>query len=151
MESVQLQEISTINVNILLIYHLYKRSKWCHFTEIHRKTSNFDMCLLSFISTCYFCFMKKIIYYFKRNWLRFNLPKFCCSSIYVITIVKFNNRPIQNLFNFLSKLLLISVKWCAKATSETAIIHLQNARKQCKCVGIPERGKNDFHPFLAYF
>ena len=112
MESVQLPEISTINVNILLIYHLYKRSKWCHFTEIHRKTSNFDMCLLSFISTCYFCFMKKIIYYFKRNWLRFNLPKFCCSSIYVITIVKFNNRPIQNLFNFLSKLLLISVKWC---------------------------------------
>ena len=27
------------------------------------------------------------------------MPKFCRSSIYVITIVKFSNKPIQNLFN----------------------------------------------------
>ena len=71
-----------------------------HLKETHRITSNFDMCLLNFISTCHFCFIQKIIYYLKRNWPRFSLPKFCRSSIYAITIVKVNNRPIQNLLNF---------------------------------------------------
>ena len=65
-----------------------------HFTETHRKTSNFD------ISTCHFCFMQKIIYYSKRNSPRFSLPKFCRCSIYVITIVNFTNRAVQSLFNF---------------------------------------------------
>ena len=36
----------------------------------------------------------------KKNWPRFSLPKFTRSSIYVITIVKFSNRSIQNLLNF---------------------------------------------------
>ena len=71
-----------------------------HFTETHRKTSNFDMCLLNFISTCHFCFIQKIFYHLKRNWPRFSLPKFCRSNIYVITIVKFSNSPIQNVFSF---------------------------------------------------
>ena len=71
-----------------------------HFTETHRKTSNFDMCLLNFISTCRFCFIQKIIYHLKRNWPCFSLLKFCSSSLYVINIVEFSNKPIQNLFNF---------------------------------------------------
>ena len=71
-----------------------------HFTETHRKTSNFDMRLLNFISTCHSCFIQKIIYHLKRNWPRFSLLKFCRSSIYVITIAKFSNSPIQNVFNF---------------------------------------------------
>ena len=71
-----------------------------HFTETHRKTSNFDLCLLNFISTCHSCFIRKIIYHLKRNWPRFSLPKFCRSSIYVITIAKFSNSPMQNVFNF---------------------------------------------------
>ena len=71
-----------------------------YFTEIHRKTSNFDMCLLNFISICHFCFIQKIIHHLKINWPRFSLPKFCRSSIYVITIVIFSNRYIENLFNF---------------------------------------------------
>ena len=58
------------------------------------------MCVLNFIFTCHFCFIKKIIYHLKRNFTRFSLPKFCRSSIYVITIVEFRNRPIQNLLNF---------------------------------------------------
>ena len=80
-----------------------------HFTETHRKTSNFDMCLLNFISTC-LCFIQKLIYHLKRNWPRFSLPKICRSSIYVIAIVKFSNRPIQIYSIFLSELLWISVK-----------------------------------------
>ena len=60
-----------------------------HFTVSHRKTSNFDICLLKFIFTCHFCLIQKIIYYLKRNWPFFSLPKFCCSSIYIITVVTF--------------------------------------------------------------
>ena len=71
-----------------------------HFTETHRKTSDFDMYFLNFTSTCLFCFIQKIIYDLKRNWPRFSFPKFCPSSIYVITIVKFSNSPIQNVFSF---------------------------------------------------
>ena len=45
-----------------LFIHMKKNvSKYTHFTETHRKTSNFN------ISTCHFCFMQKIIYYLKRN------------------------------------------------------------------------------------
>ena len=91
-----------------------------HFTETHRKTSNFDMCLLNFISTCHFCFIQKIIYHLKRNWPRFRLPKFFRSSIYVIIIVKFSNSPIQNVFNFLIELLWISVK-CISVLCELKI------------------------------
>ena len=58
------------------------------------------MCLLSCVSTCHLCFIQKIIYHFKRNWPRFSLPKFCRSSFYVITIIKFSNSSIQTLFNF---------------------------------------------------
>ena len=68
--------------------------------ETHGKTSNFDICVLDFIFTCHFCFIKKIIYHLKRNFTRFSLPKFCRSSNYVITIVEFRNRPIQNLHSF---------------------------------------------------
>ena len=71
-----------------------------HFTVTRRKTSNFDMCLLNLISIYHFCFIQKIFYHLKRNWPRFSLSKFCRSSIYVITIVKFSNSPIQNLINF---------------------------------------------------
>ena len=39
----------------------------------------------------------------------------------------------------------------AKTTYEIVIVHLRNTRKRCKCVAIPEKGKNDFHRFLAYF
>ena len=70
--------------------------KKVHFAETHRKTSNFDMCVLNFISTFHYCFIQKIIFHLKRNWPHFSLPKFCRSSIYV----KFRNRPIQNLLNF---------------------------------------------------
>ena len=72
-----------------------------HLTETQRKTSNFDMYPLNFISTCHFCFIQKIIYHLIRNWARFSLPKFCRSSIYVITNVKFSNSLIQNIFSFL--------------------------------------------------
>ena len=37
-----------------------------HFAETHRKTSNFDMCVFNFISTCHFCFIQKIIYHLKK-------------------------------------------------------------------------------------
>ena len=66
----------------------------------HVKTSNFDICLLNFISTCHFCLIQKIIHHLKRNWPRFSLPKFFSSSIYVITIVKIINSSTQTLFNF---------------------------------------------------
>ena len=84
---------------------LFEIARICHsqfkyFTETHSKTSNFNVNLLNLVSTCHFCLIQKIIYHLKRNWLRCSLPKFCRSSIYVITIVKFSNRPIQNLFNF---------------------------------------------------
>ena len=55
------------------------------------------MNLLNLISTCHFLSHTIDL---KRNWPRFSLPKFCRSGIYVITIVKFSNRPIQILFNF---------------------------------------------------
>ena len=71
-----------------------KKFVYVHSTETHRKTSNFD------ISTCHFCLIQKIICYLKRNQPRFSLPKFYRCSIYVIAIVKFSNRPVQNLFNF---------------------------------------------------
>ena len=87
-----------LNDTLSLVPSRYVMSR--HFTETHRKTSNFYMCLLNFISTCYYCFIQKIIYHLKRNWPRFSLPKFCRISIYVITIVKFSNRSIQNPFNF---------------------------------------------------
>ena len=73
------------------------------------KTSNFNMCLLNFIFTCHFRFIQKIIYHSKRNLPRFSLMKFCCISIYFIAIVKFNNRPIQNLLNFSER---ISMDFC---------------------------------------
>ena len=41
--------------------------------------------------------------HWQRNWPRFSFPKFCWSSIYVITFVKFSNRSIQILFNFLQR------------------------------------------------
>ena len=78
-----------------------------HFTVTHRKTSNFYMRLLDFIYTCQFCISFKIdkisfcfsyIYRLKRNRSRFSLLKFCRSRIHIIAIVKFGNRPIQNLF-----------------------------------------------------
>ena len=71
-----------------------------HFTETHRKTSNFDICLLNFSSTCHFFFTENIIYHLKRNWSRFSLRQFCYSSIYIIYIVKLSNSSIQTLFNF---------------------------------------------------
>ena len=74
--------------------------KKVHFAETHRKTSNFDMCVLNFFSTCHLCFIQKIIYHLKRIWPRFSLPKFYCSSIYVITFVKFRYRSVQNLLSF---------------------------------------------------
>ena len=46
--------------------------------------------------------------FYKRS--RFSLRKFCRSSIYVITIVKFSNRPIQNLFNFPNRTSMDSCK-----------------------------------------
>ena len=58
------------------------------------------MCLLNLILIYLFCFIQKIIHLLKRNWPHFSLPKFCRSNIYVITIAKFSNRPIKNLFNF---------------------------------------------------
>ena len=54
----------------------------------------------NFISTCHFCFIRKIIYHLKRNQPCFSLLKFCRSSIYVITIVKFSNSSFQTIFNF---------------------------------------------------
>ena len=48
----------------------------------------------------YLSFKKKHIYHSKRNWSHFRLPKFCHSSIYVITIVRFGYTPIQNLSSF---------------------------------------------------
>ena len=70
-----------------LIFNKNSLNLVLHCTETHRKTSNFYMCLLNFISTYHFYFMQKIIYHLKRNWPRFSLPKFSRSSIYVITIV----------------------------------------------------------------
>ena len=37
-----------------------------HFTVSHRKTSNFNMCFLDFISTCHFRLLQKIIYHLKK-------------------------------------------------------------------------------------
>ena len=49
-------------------------------------------------------------YYLQRNWPRLSLRKFCRSSIYVVTtIIKFSNKPIQILFNFLRR---TSVDFC---------------------------------------
>ena len=39
----------------------------------------------------------------QRNWQRFGLRKFYRISIYVITVVKFSNRPIQNLLNLFQR------------------------------------------------
>ena len=61
------------------------------------------MCLLNFIYTSNFCLIQKVIYHLQKNWPYCSLPKFCRSSIYVITIVKFSNRSIQNLFNLLQQ------------------------------------------------
>ena len=96
-----------------------------HFTETHRKTSNFD------ISTCHFCFMQKIIYYSKRNSPRFSLPKFCRCSIYVITIVNFTNRAVQNLFNFPQR----SSMDFSKVTNYTFWNKPQN-RKMVSCINL---------------
>ena len=73
----------------------------CYFTLSRRKTSNFAESLLN-----------NFKFHLQRNWPRFSsLTKFYRSSIHhVITIVKFSNRPIQNMF----KLVWISVKWCKK-------------------------------------
>ena len=40
------------------------------------KTSNFDMCILNFIYTYHFRFIKKNIYHLKRDWPYFRLLKF---------------------------------------------------------------------------
>ena len=55
---------------------------------------------LNFISPWHCCFIQKIIYHLKGKWPRFSLQKFCRSSFFVITIVKFSNRPAHNLINF---------------------------------------------------
>ena len=43
------------------------------------------------------------MYHLQRDWPRFSLPRFSRSSIYVINIIKFSNRPIQNQFNFVQE------------------------------------------------
>ena len=86
-------------LRILVMSWLFK-DPVVHFTETHRKTPNFNVSLLNLISTCHFLSHIKDYISFKKKRGRFSLPKFCRSSIYVITIVKFSNKPIQNLFNF---------------------------------------------------
>ena len=86
---------ASFGVSTSLFIHVKKNvSKCTHFTETHRKKTNFN------ISTCHFCFIQTIIYYLRRNQPCFRLPKFYRCSIYIITYAKFSNMPVQNLFNF---------------------------------------------------
>ena len=94
-----------------------------HFTETHRKTSSFGMYLLNIISTCHFCFIQKIIYHLKKNWSCFSLLKSCRSSIYVITIVKFRDSPIQNVFNFSQR---TSMNFCKVSYTKQACTCLKS-------------------------
>ena len=88
------------------------------------------MCLLSCISTCHLCFIQKIIYHFKRNWPRFSLQKFCRSSIYVITIIKFGNSSIQTLFNFPDQ---TSMDIC-KVRPEKCLCVCLKSKTLCNCL-----------------
>ena len=40
-----------------------------------------------------------ITFHLKRDWPHFSLPRFCCSSIYVITVVEFS----KNTYNWVTK------------------------------------------------
>ena len=51
------------------------------------------------------------MYHIDRNWLRFILPQACHNKVYVITILKLRNRPIQNLFNFSQRTSIDYWKW----------------------------------------
>ena len=58
------------------------------------------MCLLSFISTCHFCFIQKIIYYLKEIGLVLVSQSSAVVTFTSSLLVKFSNRVIQNLFSF---------------------------------------------------
>ena len=60
-------------------------------------------CLLNFIYTCHFCFIKNNIYHLKRNWPHFRLPKFCCNSIYHHVFMFLKIRETHFFENFLWK------------------------------------------------
>ena len=88
------------------VWHFLKFWKilFCrNFAVSYRKTSNFDGCLLDFIYTCHFCFIKE------GNWPHCRLQKFCRSSIYVpenvwkLPVKEFGYSKVAGLYQFFPK------------------------------------------------
>ena len=66
------------------------------FTVSHTNILFLTCTFQNFIHICWHCFLYD--YISKRSWPCFSGPYICWSHIYIITIIKFSNKSIQNLF-----------------------------------------------------